>query len=361
MHDDFSLDAYDYTLPPENIAQHPSSQRDLSKLLVLDTLSGAIDHKQFSDVTDLFKSGDVLTLNDTRVFPARLLGRKETGGRAEVFLLEFPKERPQKTSSSTAFARTTALIRSSKSPGTGSTIHIGYHLGCTVVKKLDSGKVEVELAYPAHRPLEEVLGEHGTVPLPPYIDRTDGMLAEDTQRYQTVYARATGAVAAPTAGLHFTPQLLEALRAKGVDIVFLTLHVGYGTFAPVRALDIKDHRIHSEYVCVPESTALRINRARENKKKVWAVGTTTVRALEFASDSSGTIAPVSDWCDLYIMPGYRFQVIDNLITNFHLPKSSLLFLVAALCGRSMLLKCYSEAIARNYRFYSYGDAMAILS
>lgn len=361
MRDDFSLDAFDYALPVDKIAQHPSSRRDLSKLLVLDRRSGAIDHRLFSDITGLFSEGDVLTINDTRVFPARLLGRKETGGRAEVFLLEFPQEASVRPSSPTSSARTTALVKSSKRPVEGSKIHIGDGLSCTIVKNLDAGKVEIELAYPVHRQLPDVLNEHGTIPLPPYIDRAGGTDDEDKERYQTVYARTTGAVAAPTAGLHFTPSLVEALRNKGVDVVSLTLHVGYGTFAPVRTADIRKHCIHSEYVCIPEDTALRINRARDMKKKVWAVGTTTVRALEFASVADGSARPMAGWCDLYIMPGYTFRVVDNLITNFHLPKSSLLFLVAALCGRSTLLECYSQAIAQDYRFYSYGDAMAILS
>ncbi len=361
MPDDFSLDAYDYALPAESIAQHPSAKRDLAKLLVLDRRSGNIDHRLFSDITGFFNSGDVLTINDTRVFPARLLGRKETGGKAEVFLLEFPEERPGRPSSSTSSARATALVKSSRRPGEGDKIHFDANFRCTIVKHLDAGKVEVELAYPVHCQLADVLSEQGSVPLPPYIDRAGGSHQEDRERYQTVYAKTTGAVAAPTAGLHFTSSLLEALRVKGVDVVSLTLHVGYGTFAPVHSADIRKHRIHSEYVHIPQDTARRINRAKKSKKKVWAVGTTTVRALESACDTSGRVRPAAGWCDLYIMPGYRFRAVDNLITNFHLPRSSLLFLVAALCGRSKLLECYSEAIARDYRFYSYGDAMAILS
>jgi S-adenosylmethionine:tRNA ribosyltransferase-isomerase len=361
MQDDFSLESYDYILPEKNIAQHPSKLRDQSKLLILDRKSGHIAHKRFSEIAGFFNKGDILVVNDTKVFPARLFGTKETGGKAEVFLLELPREKTPAPHCRTRNAEVTALIKSSKRPARGSKIHVGDTLTCTVIDHLENGRVHIELHYPAQFNLIEILLEHGSVPLPPYIERPTGITDDDRHRYQTVYADAIGAVAAPTAGLHFTQPILDILKDKGVEISSLTLHVGYGTFAPVRTESIRDHRIHREFISISAETATRIQAAKERGGKVWAVGTTTVRALEFSGNDTGAVREISDWCDLYITPGYTFKVIDNLITNFHLPKSSLLFLVSALCGRETLLQCYRKAIAGDYRFYSYGDAMAILS
>lgn len=362
MQDDFSLEAYNYNLPRGNIAQHPAKQRDHSKLLVLANNTRTIMHKRFADIADLISPGDILVVNDTKVFPARLFGHKETGGKAEVFLLELPREKETLSSSAHyKIAETTALVKSSKRPGRGSVIHINKSLSCTVAEHFDNGKVGMHLQYPASGDLQDILQQCGSVPLPPYIGRSAGTRDEDRQRYQTVYANTTGAVAAPTAGLHFTKQLFEKIRIRGAHVATVTLHVGYGTFAPVRCENIREHKIHSEYLTITEENAERMNRVKNNGGKIWAVGTTTVRALEFSGTSDGLVKSINTWCDLYILPGHRFRVVDNLITNFHLPKSSLLFLVAALCGRKQLLKCYDEAIARNYRFYSYGDAMAILS
>ncbi len=362
MQDDFLLESYDYSLPAQNIAQQPSPQRDGSRLLVLDRKTGHIDHKQFSEITAFFNKGDILVVNDTKVFPARLQGRKASGGKAEVFLLELPQERTSTPLSSTCrCAEADALIKSSKRPARGSKILIDDMLSCTIIDHLENGRMRISLNFPAQSELMDVLLQYGSVPLPPYIERPSGITKDDRNRYQTVYADSVGAVAAPTAGLHFTMPILAELKEKGVEIASLTLHVGYGTFAPVRTESIRDHLIHSEYVSITEETAGRINKAKENGGKVWAVGTTTVRALEFSSGGRGIVQKTSDWCDLYITPGFEFTMIDNLITNFHLPKSSLLFLVSALCGREKLLESYGEAIARDYRFYSYGDAMAILS
>lgn len=370
MNDDFSLLSYDYTLPQENIAQHPSRQRDGSKLLVFDrvaanepdTAGDAIQHKQFSDILHYFGEDDILVLNDTKVFPARLQGRKATGGKVELFLLSFPRKigtNPACPEQCTA--RADALIKSSRKPSQGATIAIAEELTCIIEKHLDNGHVAILLEYPKHRSLLDILGKYGSVPLPPYIERASGTSENDRNRYQTVYARNTGAVAAPTAGLHFTEPILDRLRQRGITITSLTLHVGYGTFAPVRTEAIKEHAIHSEYISIPRKTADSINAAKQRGGRVWAVGTTTVRALEYSGDGNGKVTSLDGWCDLYIFPGYNFKVIDNLITNFHLPKSSLLFLVSALCGRKQLLHCYDEAIARGYRFYSYGDAMAIIA
>ena len=361
MQDDFSLEAYDYTLPQKNIAQHPSETRDASRLLVLDQKTAALEHKHFSDIVEYFNKDDILVVNDTKVFPARLQGRKESGGKVEIFLLHFPLEKPCSSDSQLKkIAETTALIKSSRRPVKDSTMVIGPNLNCTVLEHLDNGQVRIQLEYPRQFELGEILSSCGSVPLPPYIERSSGTLENDRTRYQTVYAQHTGAVAAPTAGLHFTEPVLDALRSKGVEIATLTLHVGYGTFAPVRTEIISEHVIHEEYISISKETAVKIHSAKGKGGKVWAVGTTTVRALEFAATGNGEVKATEGWCDLYIVPGFKFQVINNLITNFHLPKSSLLFLVSALCGRKTLMNCYNEAIARDYRFYSYGDAMAII-
>jgi S-adenosylmethionine:tRNA ribosyltransferase-isomerase len=361
MQQDFNLQSYDYHLPEKNIAQHPADRRDTSRLLVIHHPEGRIEHRRFADIVDLIAAGDMVVVNDTKVFPARLTGTKQTGGKIEVFLLGFPEEKNGMESApewSTATA--TALIKASKRPRLNSQITIGEGLSCRVLELLEDGKARIELQYKSSQDLAVILAEHGQVPLPPYIERTEGTTTEDRERYQTVYADQPGAVAAPTAGLHFTDTLLQALSAKGIAIGRITLHVGYGTFAPVRTEHIREHNIHEEYVIIPPETARQINATKKNGGRIWAIGTTTVRALEFAADDQGQVAPTQGWCRLYIVPGYHFKVIDNLITNFHLPCSSLMFLVSALCGRETLLTCYREAIQLGYRFYSYGDAMAII-
>lgn len=355
MQQDFILEAYDYHLPPENIAQHPADKREESRLFVFNRATGIREHRRFTAIVDLLQPGDLLVINDTRVFPARLLGRKDTGGKAEVFLLSYPLE-SEESGETTA----TALIKSSKRPHPGSSIIISDELFCTILADLGEGRARICLHYDRDKGLTEILIACGQIPLPPYIARNTGSTDEDVRRYQTVYADRPGAVAAPTAGLHFSEDLLAKIKEKGVNIARITLHVGYGTFAPVRTQAILEHTIHQEYIHISEANAEVVNRVRQDGGKIWAVGTTTVRALEFAARQSGRVTATEGWCDLYIVPGYRFQVIDNLITNFHLPQSSLLFLVSALCGRERLLDCYREAIAHNYRFYSYGDAMVIL-
>ncbi|MCF6291011.1 MAG: tRNA preQ1(34) S-adenosylmethionine ribosyltransferase-isomerase QueA [Desulfobacterales bacterium] len=367
MVSDFDIKAYAYELPQENIAQAPAPDRDASRLLVLDRTTGKTGHRRFPDILEYLAPGDLLVVNDTRVFPARLIGRKETGGRVELFLLEYPRplSEPGRLagwgSETPPWSQAAAmgLIKSSKRPKPGARLLFGRDLEGTVVSFLASGKAEIRLRFQGE--LSELLASHGRVPLPPYIDRKCGDESWDRERYQTLFATRTGAVAAPTAGLHFSDPLLAAIRAKGVGLASITLHVGYGTFAPVRVQDIRDHRIHREYVSVSEETAARINAAKAAGGRIWAVGTTTVRALESAVAEDGTVRELSGWCGLYIYPGYRFRVIDNLITNFHLPGSSLLFLVSALVGRERLLHSYQEATDRNYRFYSYGDAMAVIA
>lgn len=355
MESDLSLKGYSYYLPENKIAQYPADRRDNSKLLVLQRGNNTINHKHFSDIAEMIKPEDMLVVNNTRVFPARLQGKKETGGKAEVFLLNFPAEQEN------GQAQATALIKSSKKPKPGSVITINKYLSCTVLEILSGGKAQLQINFDCGIGLTEILNSSGQVPLPPYIIRKNGCTSKDMQRYQTVYADEPGAVAAPTAGLHFTTELLQKIKEQGTVTGHITLHVGYGTFAPVRVEKITDHRIHGEYINIPEETVHKINETKAQGGRIWAVGTTTVRALEFGARDKGYLTAMEDWCDLYIYPGFEFRVIDNLITNFHLPDSSLMFLVSALCGRKTLLTCYEQAIQEGYRFFSYGDAMAIIA
>ncbi len=360
MQEDLTLAAYDYDLPESHIAHYPTDRRDDSRLLVLDRTTGLRRHLHFRDIADFFQPGDLLVVNDTKVFPARLFGTKESGGRAELFLLSYPAPVSGEETDGAVLFDSEALIRSSRRPAIGSRIIVSDSCSCRVLAHRGGGKWLVRLAISATGGLDQLLGEAGHIPLPPYIKRPAGPTVDDKRRYQTVYANRPGAVAAPTAGLHFTTDLLTALTARGVRQTTITLHVGYGTFAPVQSEDIRGHHIHREFIDISEETAELVAATKEDGARVWAVGTTTVRALEYAALGTGSVEPVCGWCDLYITPGFSFQVIDHLLTNFHLPRSSLLFLVAALCRRDRLLACYREAIDRGYRFYSYGDAMAII-
>jgi len=355
----FDVENYNYYLPAASIAQQPAARRDESRLLVLGREEGPRD-RMFGDIVELFEPGDLLVVNDTRVFPARLIGYKETGGKVELFLLNYPRDREITIDEhGLGRAEVTCLLKSSKRPQPGSRLLLGSDLDGEVLEYLESGQVRVALSFGGG--LEPILNRHGHVPLPPYIRREEGGDAPDRERYQTVYASETGAVAAPTAGLHFTPELLGAIMAGGVPIANITLHVGYGTFSPVRVEDIRDHEIHQEYVKIEAGTATLINQTRQGGGRIWAVGTTTARALEDAADEKGMVREKAGWCGLYIYPGYKFKVVDNLITNFHLPRSSLLFLVSALAGYEQVMAAYRHAVAHGYRFYSYGDAMAIVT
>ena len=359
---DFLLASYHFALPEENIAQHPLAQRDSSRLLVVDCPAGETRDHQFSDICDYLAPGDLLVVNNTRVFPARLLGRKETGGKAELLILQYPAPEPGDAGGGAdgwQQAEVVGLVRSAKRPQPGGKLLFSENLFGTVRELLPDGKVRVVLHYRGD--LAGLLEAHGQLPLPPYIHRGEGQSEEDRQRYQTVYAENPGAVAAPTAGLHFTPELLARIQAQGARIAQVTLHVGYGTFASVRVEDIREHAIHAEYLMVSEEAAALVNETKATGGRVWAVGTTSVRALEFAADPSGRVSARSGFCDLYIYPGFQFRVVDNLITNFHLPRSSLLFLVSALVGREKILAAYGEAVEKGYRFYSYGDAMALIT
>ena len=359
MEDQYRLSAYDYFLPEDQIAQQPASRRDQSRLLVLDCLNETTTHRRFEALSEILRPGDLLVVNNTKVFPARLLGRKQTGGKVEMLLLHFPA--PGQQDGELAQATALSLIKSSKRPKPGSILHFDGELRARVDNLRPDGKVDVTLFYPAAASLELLLNAHGKIPLPPYISRPAGSTTTDLHRYQTKYACHTGSVAAPTAGLHFSEPLMTRIEEMGIKRVAVTLHVGYGTFAPVRSEDIREHRIHEEYINIPEETARAVNETKASGGRIWAVGTTTARTLEFGADSAGQVQPVQGLCGLYIYPGYRFAIVDNLITNFHLPKSSLLFLVSALAGRERILACYREAVQQGYRFFSYGDAMAIVN
>ncbi len=352
----YRLSSYDYPLPEELIAQHPTVEREKSRLLVLDCLNDSIEHSRFDRISDLFRPGDLLVVNNTKVFPARLQGHKETGGRVEMLLLHFPTPCKRQGEASAL-----TMIKSSRRPKPGSTLIFTDTFRARVDSLLPDGKVQVTLFRPPEADFEKLLDQYGQIPLPPYIRRPDGGTAADSKRYQAEYARHTGSVAAPTAGLHFSPSLLEKIEAAGVGRATVTLHVGYGTFAPVRNNDIRAHHIHEEFIYVPKTTAKAVNRVKEKGGRIWAVGTTTARTLEFAADAAGRIIPVRGLCSLYIYPGYQFKVVENLITNFHLPQSSLLFLVSALAERERILNAYHEAVEQKYRFFSYGDAMAIIT
>ena len=361
MQDDLTLAAYHYDLPEKNIAQQPTEKRELSRLMLLNRDTGNISHLQFSDISALFNPGDVLVVNNTKVFKARLQGRKETGGKTEVFLLSYPV--PEKGTDTEPGGQTficEALIKSSRKPQRGSIISIDNNCRCILLKNTDRGKWLIRLLVSEESSLELVISTNGAIPLPPYISRPKGASSKDVSRYQTVYADRVGAVAAPTAGLHFTEELLENLMQRDIAIAPVTLHVGYGTFSPVEKTNIKNHAIHREQIEISKKSADLINNAKKDGRAVWAVGTTSARTLEYCSDTAGHVSPFSGWCDLYIYPGYTFRTVDNLITNFHLPQSSLMFLVSALCGRELLLDCYRRAVNADYRFFSYGDAMAII-
>lgn len=340
---------FDYELPENLIAQTPAQKRDYSKMLVLG-LDGKTEHKHFYDIVDYLDDNDVLILNNTKVIPARLYGRKDTGAKIEIFLLK-QKENKQWE----------VLIKPSKRVKNGTVVTISENLSATVLHPLeDDGKWLVQLDYQGD--IYGVLSEVGNVPLPPYIERkmtSDEIKKLDYDRYQTVYAKHEGSVAAPTAGLHFTPEILDKLKSKGVEIGFVNLNVGLGTFRPVKCDNVLDHKMDSEEYHIPKETAELINRAKKNEKNIVAVGTTTVRTLESAYKEYGEIKECSSASTLFIYPPYKFNVIDKLITNFHLPKSTLLMLVSALAGKDNIMRAYQEAIQNEYRFYSYGDCMFI--
>jgi len=348
MDPDRQLSSYDYLLPDGYIAQNPAEPRDHSKLLVI---SDSVEHRHFYNLDEILKPGDLLVLNNTKVIPARLYGHKTTGSKVEVLLLE---ERSHNC--------WLALVKPGRKLQPGAIIHFTSNQGIVgglsaVVTDRDdtSGGRILEFTVENGRSLLEVVDDYGHMPLPPYITQST---AQD-DRYQTVYAETLGAAAAPTAGLHFTPELLNRLAEKGIDRAFVTLHVGIGTFRPVESEDITQHEMHGEWIEVSSETVDKVQQTKARGGRVFAVGTTSVRSLEGAA-SSGSLQPYCGKTNMFIYPGYEWRVVDGLITNFHLPKSSLMMMVSALIGRSRLLAVYAEAIQKDYRFFSFGDAMLIL-
>lgn len=333
-----------YELPEELIAQDPLEDRSSSRLLVLDKESGAVSHHVFKDVIDYLNEGDCLVINDTKVLPARLIGAKVgTDAKIEVLLLKRKENNIWET-----------LVKPGKKAKIGTKISFGDGLLMgEVVDIVEEGNRLIQFTYEGI--FEEILEQLGQMPLPPYITHH----LEDKNRYQTVYAEHTGSAAAPTAGLHFTPELLEKIEKKGVHIARVTLHVGLGTFRPVKVDEITDHHMHSEFFQIEEEAAEKINRAKDNGKKVICVGTTSCRTVESAADETGHLKACSGWTEIFIYPGYQFKVLDSLITNFHLPESTLVMLVSALAGREHVLAAYEEAVKERYRFFSFGDAMLI--
>jgi len=355
----FSIDDYDYDLPESLIAQKPAGQRDRSRLLHLNRTSGARSHHRFADIVDLLSPRDLLVINDTAVIPARLYGKKASGGKIELLILNYPQ---QGSAAASGRICCDCLIRASKAPRPGAALDFGPELQA-VVKDCRSGRCTVE--FHAQAAFETILDRQGEVPLPPYIQRpaansgTETAGQSDRDSYQTVYAAHKGAVAAPTAGLHFTQTLLDQLREKGIEIASITLHVSYGTFMPIRVTDIREHKMHSEAYSIPQPTAAAINRAKTEGRRIVAVGTTSVRTLETAADADGRVQAHAGDCELFIYPGYRFKAVDAIITNFHLPRSTLMMLVSAFAGRDNIFAAYRLAIRNRYRFFSYGDAMMI--
>lgn len=334
-----------FDLPESLIAQTPIEQRDGSRMLHLDRASGAVEHKHFYDLPDFLRAGDCLVLNNSRVLPARLIGTRKTGGTVEVLLLKNIEEN-----------RWECLTRPGRKTRTGEQIFFGENneLSATIAEVLPDGNRLVDFEYEGI--FLEVLEKLGRMPLPPYIKEE----LNDPERYQTVYSKELGSAAAPTAGLHFTEELLEKIRAKGVKVCFVTLHVGLGTFRPVKEDEIEDHDMHSEFCIIPPVTAEAINETKAAGGRVICVGTTSCRTVESFAEPDGSVQPQSGWTNIFIYPGYRFKCMDGLVTNFHLPESTLIMLVSAFAGRENILSAYKEAVSEKYRFFSFGDAMLIV-
>lgn len=333
-----------YELPEELIAQTPLEKRDSSRLMVLDKNTGRTEHRRFFELPELLRPGDCMVLNDSRVLPARLFGKRPTGGAVEVLLLTDRGER-----------RWECLVRPGRKARPGDRLTFGDgELEAEVLEVLEGGNRIIRFDYQGI--FMETLERLGRMPLPPYIHEE----LRDAERYQTVYSRELGSAAAPTAGLHFTPELLEKIKARGVDLAFVTLHVGLGTFRPVKEEEIENHDMHAEFCQISGEAAAKVNAARDRGGRIVSVGTTSCRTLESFADEGGHLKPSSGWTDIFIYPGYRFKCVDALVTNFHLPESTLLMLISALAGRENVLAAYAEAVREKYRFFSFGDAMFIV-
>ncbi len=337
----------DFGLPPNLIAEKPLESRSASRMMLVDRDARTFEDKFFTDVVDQFSPGDLLVVNNTKVFPARLFGKTETGSSVEIFLI-----RPLQDH------RWEALAKPGRRLPIGKRVDISEQLSCRVTEKHSNGTITIQ--FDAKGDLDSIIDQIGRTPLPPYIHRDRCDPDTDGERYQTVYASNRGAIAAPTAGLHFTPEIMEVLRVRGVEIVEITLHVGYGTFEPVRATELSKHSVAPERFAISAAAASSINLAMDSKRRIISVGTTTTRALESCFAKNDKIVSGESLAELTITPGYRFKVISGLLTNFHLPKSSLLILVSTFAGHELIMKAYQHAIAERYRFYSYGDCMLIV-
>ena len=347
------LTDFDYSLPKELIAQYPSKTRGEDRLLVIDRKSNAFTEKSFSDIVNYFKKGDLLILNNTKVMPARIFGKRKTGGKVEIFIIDKTKSPIE------------ALVRPSGKLKEGEEVTIGEDFSATIL-----GRAKVGRFVEFNGNLDEIIKRHGHMPLPPYISRPDE--EDDRERYQTVYARKEGATASPTAGLHFTESMIEDLKSRGVNIAHITLHVSYGTFAPIKSDDIKMHKMHSEYYFISADDVNLINSSINQKANIFACGTTSLRAIEACSDKFENFIPQAynyggisfkgfeGFTDLFIYPGYKFKIVNKLITNFHLPKSTLLLLTSAFAGKELLFNAYEYAVKNKFKFFSYGDAMIII-
>lgn len=334
---------FDYNLPEELIAQHPTKNRDEARMMVLDKNTGEREDKYFYDIIDYLKAGDVLVMNDTRVIPARLFGhRPEKEEKIEVFLL-----------TNTEGAKWEVLVRPGKKMKIGTEVIFSEELSCKVLEIKEDGNRIVEFYYEGI--FNEILDRLGNMPLPPYIKEK----LKDNEDYQTVYSKNPGSVAAPTAGLHFTKELLEKIEANGIKLAYLTLNVGLGTFRPVNEDEITDHKMHSEFYTLSEETAEILNEAKKEGRRIIAVGTTSIRTLEAVYQKNGKICADSGWTDIFIYPGFEFKVVDAIITNFHLPKSTLIMLIAAFTSKEIILNAYNDAVSKKYRFFSFGDCMFI--
>ena len=340
------LNDFEYALPVDLIAQEPAERRESSRMLVVDRASGNFHDDAFASFPDRLGSDDVLVLNNTKVFPARLFGRSETGAKVEIFLMDRISD-----------SRWVALARPARRLRPGKKIDFGPELSGSVAEIRPDGRVAVEFYFDGD--FEDILSRAGRTPLPPYIKRDSDATDADRPRYQTVYAKSSGAIAAPTAGLHFTEDVLTRIKAKGADIVEITLHVGYGTFEPVRAEDLSQHSVMPERYEVSDAAADLLNRARSDGRRIVAVGTTTTRTLESVFTKHESFVGGSDIAELTITPGYKFKTVDAMLTNFHLPRSSLLILVSTFGGHELIMDAYRHAVAERYRFYSYGDCMFI--
>ncbi|QGG46693.1 tRNA preQ1(34) S-adenosylmethionine ribosyltransferase-isomerase QueA [Heliorestis convoluta] len=342
-----NVDQFDYELPREAIAQAPIEPRDASKLMVLNRQNGLIEHRIFREIKELLRPGDLLVLNRSRVIPARLFGVKKGTDTAVEMVLLTPKGED----------RWEVLVRPGRRLKAGTTVEFGEDLQADIIDSTAFGGRLVKFRYCGD--FDQLLEEKGQMPLPPYIERP--LQKEETERYQTIYSKEKGSAAAPTAGLHFTPELLQDLKEAGVEIATVLLHVGLGTFRPVQAEKVEDHQMHAEFYQIDEEAAQAITKARQEGRRIVAVGTTVVRTLEsVAALEKGAVKATSGWTDIFIYPGYNFQVIDGLITNFHLPRSTLLMLVSAFANRDTIMAAYEEAVQKDYRFFSFGDAMMII-